>query len=170
MDSEDPGWVQRLEKDGVEEDSPARSVLAGRLKAHPSFGECYRSLGASPEIVAWVEEGYKLPFIQDPGVPQECANNVSAREHMQFVRQELAKLLQMGCVEKRAKPHFVNPLSVVYSNKWRLVLDCSRLLNPLLSKATVRLEDLSYLPDIFQAGDFGATDDLEAGYWQVNFR
>ena len=60
----------------------------------------------------------------------------------------------------------MNPISCVYSNKWRLVVDC-RLLNPYVAKHKIKLEDLRCVPTMVSKGGYMSTDDLEKGYWQV---
>ena len=56
---------------------------------------------------------------------------------------------------------------MVYSNKWRLVVDASRHLNPFLRKRKIKLEDLLAMADLVQQDDFLSTDNLESGYWHV---
>ena len=65
-----------------------------------------------------------------------------------------------------ARPRIINPIRCVFSNKWRLVVDC-RLLNAYVQKRKTKLEDLSVNPSVFSHGDFMSTNDLEKGYWQV---
>ena len=48
-----------------------------------------------------------------------------------FVESELERPVKLGILEEVSQPlRVVNPLTAVYSNKMRLVLDC-RLVNPL---------------------------------------
>jgi hypothetical protein len=67
----------------------------------------------------------------------------------------------------KTKPHVILPLSVVYSNKWRLVIDASRNLNPYLEDFKVKLSHLEVANDNLEAVDWMATLDLESGYHQV---
>ena len=57
--------------------------------------------------------------------------------------------------EVEDRPHVVNALSVVWSNKKRLVWD-ARELNKLIDTA-----------ELLEKNSYGATSDLEAGYFQV---
>ena len=101
------------------------------------------------------------------------ANNRSARERPEFVKAELDQLEKLGCIVKvDQKPRVVNPMSVVCeyslagwffksfaffvsdSNKWRLVLDGSRGLNPYCTARRTRLEDLSHIGRTVRKGDF----------------
>ena len=98
------------------------------------------------------------------------ANNRSARERPEFVRAELARLEKLGCIVKVSqRPRVVNPMSVVYSNKWRLVLDGSRGLNPYCTARRTRLEDLSHIGRTVRKGDFMVVNDHDSGYWFVSF-
>ena len=79
----------------------------------------------------------------------------------------MARQVKCGILsEVSYKPAVINPISCVYSNKWRLVVDC-RLLNPYLVKRKIKLEDLSCIPTMLSEGNFMSTDNLEKGYWQV---
>ena len=54
------------------------------------------------------------------------------------------RLESLGCIKRvNSRPHIVNPCSVVFSKKWRCVLDASLLLNPFCLKRKTRLADLS---------------------------
>ena len=59
-----------------------------------------------------------------------------------------------------SRPHIVNPISCVFTNKWRLVVDF-RLLNPYVVQRKIKLEDLSCVPAIVFKNDFMSKDDLE---------
>ena len=61
------------------------------------------------------------------------------------------------------KPRIINPISCVFLNKWRLVVDC-RLLNPFLYRCKTKLEDLYLISSVMTKDDFISTDDLEKGY------
>ena len=96
-------------------------------------------------------------------------NNRSARERPEFVKAELARLEKLGCIVKVSqRPRVVNPMSVVYSNKWRLVLDGSRGLNPYCTARRTRLEDLSHIGRTVRKGDFMVVNDHDSGYWYVS--
>ena len=73
-----------------------------------------------------IEYGYSLPFDSIPP-PSYEPNNKSARDDMQFVRKEVKRLSDLGCIEKvENRPRCVLPLSSVFSKKKRLVVDASR--------------------------------------------
>ena len=114
-------------------------------------------------VSRWMETGYELPFSSIPPNPLSANNNKSLFSNINFAAEEIDRQVKMGILsEVPWKPFIVNPISVVYSNKWRLVVDC-RLLNPFLVKRKVKLEDLNVIPDLVNPGDHMSTDDLEKG-------
>ena len=114
-----------------------------------------------------IENGYKLPFIEEPPDSFE-QNNFSARNDMDFVRAEVKRLESLRCIVKTSvRPKLVLPLSSVFSKKKRLVVDGSRCLNPYLKKRKVRLSDLRDIPDFVGEGDYLCADDLDSGYWHL---
>ena len=127
----------------------------------------YEDIGAHEYIVESIKNGYKLEFDEIP--PQSFTrNNRSARVKPDFVWEELLRLEKLGCISRsREKPHIVLPLSCVYSNKWRLVVDASRTLNPFCTKRKIKLEDLSHVGHTIRPGDYMVCNDLDSGYWHV---
>ena len=106
-------------------------------------------------------------FEEEPP-PSYLRNNRSALDRPEFVKKELARLEELGCIVRvNHRPRVVNPMSVVYSNKWRLVLDGSRHLNPYCQRRGVQLEDLSHVARTVGKGDFMVCNDHDSGYWHV---
>ena len=64
-------------------------------------------------------------------------------------------------------PHIVNPVSCVFSKKWRCVLDASIGLNPYCIKRKISLDNLSSIHKEVRQGDYMAVSDLDSGYWHV---
>ena len=59
-----------------------------------------------------------------------------------FTWVELQRLEKLGCIEKIDGPSYMEvPISLVYSNKWMLLMDSSHNINPYARKQ-VFLEDL----------------------------
>ena len=76
-----------------------------------------------------------IVFENGPPPPSFTLNNKSALEDRPFVRAKLQRLEDLGCiVREREQPTIVLPLSRVFSNKMRLVLDASRGLNPFCKR------------------------------------
>ena len=74
----------------------------------------------------------------------------------------------LGCIERvDIQPFVVMPLSAVFSNKWRLVLDASCHVNPYCTARPTRLEDLRTVATLVSPGDFMVANDLDSGYWHV---
>lgn len=125
--------------------------------------EEYRELGAEEYIIDLVKNGYKLVFDNEPPPPSFTPNNRSALEDPAFVRAELARLESLGCIERVVEPPLVVlPLSRVFSNKWRLVLDASRGLNPWCKYRGVKLDDLGHINNVVERGDYMVCNDLDS--------
>ena len=118
-------------------------------------------------VTCWMKTCYELPFASIPSKPLSALNNKSLHVNIEFAIAEIEREVKCGILsEVPWKPFIANPISVVYTNKWRLVVDC-RLLNPFLQKRKVKLEDLNVVPNLVSEGDYMSTDDLEKVYWQV---
>ena len=114
-----------------------------------------------------IEHKYRLPFSSEPPRSFE-GNNKSAREDLDFVRNELQRAENLGCIKKvNEQPHLVLPLSSVFSKKKRLVVDASRALNPFLRDRRVRLQDHRDVPEFVKPGDVFIIEDLDSGYWHL---
>jgi hypothetical protein len=91
----------------------------------------------------------------------------SALKEPNFVWNETRRLCLLGVTtEVEERPHVVNALSVVWSNKKGLVWDV-RELNKLIDAAKLPLETLEDAAELLEKNWYGATSDLEAGYFQV---
>lgn len=140
--------------------------VPGRLLGKTEF---YLEVRASQYIVDTVSHGYKLIFKDDQPPPRFIRrNNRSALENSSFVYKELKRLESLGCIRSvKTQPHIVNPVSCVYSKKWRCVLDASLGLNPFCLKRKIQLSDLKSIDKILEEGDFMTVSDLDSGYWHV---
>ena len=80
--------------------------------------------------------------------------------------QELKRLEKLQCVRQVSweDSRVIMPLSVVYSNKLRLVVDTSRHINPYITKCKNKLDSLDNFAFMVRQGDFVAVDDLDSGY------
>ena len=112
------------------------SRVPGRLLGKQAV---YIEIGAEPYVVEVISSGYKLEFDMEPPA-SFTQNNKSAREDPAFVRAELGRLEELGCIEKvQQRPYIVLPLSKVFSGKMRLVVDASRGLNPYCTSHGVKV-------------------------------
>ena len=117
-------------------------------------------------MVKWIRHGYELKLKSWPQ-PSYTRNNRSAREDPTFVWHEIRRLVLLGVMsEVEERPLVVNALSVVFSNKKRLVWDV-RELNKLIDDEKLTLETLDDAAELLEKNYYGATSDLEAGYFQV---
>ena len=116
-------------------DTETSGFKAGQLCATPEQLQFYtKTLDSGPMVTRWLTSGYEIPFSKVPTAPLSAKNNKSCRVNLEFARAEIKKQVSMGVLsEVPWKPYIVNPISCVFSNKWRLVVDC-RLLNPFVQK------------------------------------
>ena len=129
----------------------------------------YESIGADLEVIKWVRYGYEMKLNEWP--PDSYAkNNKSAMEDPLFVWHELRRLVELGVMAVvEEKPRVVNALSVVFSNKKRLVWDV-REINSRIDLEKLTLESLDDAAELLEENFFGATSDLEAGYSRSGWR
>ena len=123
-------------------------------------------LQANNWVLDTLQHGYALPFHTSP-ISMHLRNNLSARQHEKFVREEVEKLQLQGVVEfVDVKPDIVSPLTVASNSKGklRLCLDLSRTVNPLLTVQPVVLADLKQALQITEPGDWQAVYDLTSAY------
>ena len=140
------------------------SRVPGRLLGKD---EQYKLMKAEEHVLQTLRWGYKLQFESEPPA-SFVRNNKSALADPGFVRGELHRLESLGCTERvKDRPYITLPLSLVFSNKPRLVVDASRGLNPYCVKNPTRLEDLSQVGKVIQKGDWMVTNDFDSGYWHV---
>ena len=118
----------------------AGSFKAGQLCRTSKQLEFYsKTLDAGLIVTHWLTTGYEIPFIKVPRKPLSAKNNRSCISNLDFAREELQRQVKCGILsEVTYRPLIVNPISCVYSNKWRLVVDC-RLLNPYVAKRRIKL-------------------------------
>ncbi len=130
---------------------------------------------------AWVmtvlEEGYALQLKEEPSKNYEEENNASARQDIEFVREEVCKWQRQGIVSFVTNPpEVVSPLTVATrtntdgSVKWRLCWDGSRFLNPLLKDNKVKLAHLQAALEIMKKGDFQYKYDLANAFFHIKIR
>ena len=101
-------WIYKVSHNEHERELETVFVK-GRLKTHIAFS---RNIGAPDFVISVIQEGYKIPFIEEPPVAY-LRNNQSVLRHKEFVQQAISELLQSNrIVESITTPHVVNPLSV----------------------------------------------------------
>jgi hypothetical protein len=144
-------------------------LVLGAIGRPRCFSFWRDKLKASQFILDVISKGYKLPFKDGITPPSShLRNNKSALENKAFVDDQLFMFERIGAIRAtKVKPHLILPMSVVFSNKLRLVIDGSRNLNPFLEDQKVTLSHLDVANESLKAGQWFATLDLESGYHQV---
>ena len=108
------------------------TAVPGRLLGRV---EAYLEAGTSEYFLETIRYGHKLVFEKDTPPPPPCdfrPKNKSALSRPSFLYDELLHLEQLGCTRRiNFRSHIVNPCSVVFSKKWRCVLDASICLSHL---------------------------------------
>ncbi len=127
---------------------------------------------------SWVgrilDEGYVPNFTSEPGRYME-ANNKSALENIDFLRDKVAKWENQGYVQRLTEPaHCTNPLTVAEKYdlntdtvKLRPVLDLSRHVNLLVEDRPVQLDDLARIEHLLEPGDYMTAFDLKNMFFHV---
>jgi len=158
-------WLHHTSQ--LEKPLSTRMGVAGHVNSQEEHAAYYQDvLKADLEVVKWVRHGYELTLKEWPQ-SSYTKNNSSALKDPSFVWNEIKRLCLLGVMEEVEKrPHVVNALSVVFSNKKRLVWDV-RELNKLIEPAKLPLETLDDAAELLEKDSYGATSDLEAGYFQV---
>ena len=110
-------------------------------------------------VSRWIKTRYEIPFDMLPDTNLSAHNNKSVKVSIEFARQ-----VQMGILSEISwRPRSINPISLVWSNKWQLMINC-RHLNPHVGKHKIKLEYLNGVPSLVSQCNFISTDILETGY------
>ena len=134
--------------------------VPGSLR-NDDFAEFYRDvLKADKETVAIIRFGYNIPLDIMPPETGIMPNNKSCDSAPDFVLEEMVRYTSLGCILEVDRPSRVMlPLSVVFSNKTRLVVDTSRHLNPYVTKESTWLDSLDELEEMVKHGMWFPVDD-----------
>ena len=121
-------------------DRSSNKFVPGSIHTDDKLSYWKDTLRANQWVIDTLKFGYCLPLTSVPSQYEE-QNNLSAKENMQFVRQEVQSLVEQGVVEiVKQKPLCVSPLTVAIREKsdgqvkkW-LFWDGSRHINLLLKE------------------------------------
>ena len=117
-----------------------------------------------------LKDGYRLQ-IDRTKLPSEYyeKNNKSALDNVNFVGEEIKKLVSRGCIIRLdQRPRICNPLTVASKgNKLRLVLDLSRCINLLIMDTKFKLDDIKVATEMITGGEFMVVSDLRSAYHNV---
>ena len=140
-------------------------TIKGRLKQHVNF---WSDIGASPMILSIINDGYRIPFTDEPP-PMFCNNNRSARLEYSFVTKSILELLSSNRITEKSVPSYItSPLSVAQqaSGKKRLILDLSKL-NKFVQKTSFKLDDWKTGLQYLSKGALMFTFDLISSYHHI---
>ncbi|CAG2244135.1 unnamed protein product [Mytilus edulis] len=140
--------------------------VKNRLKNSLDF---WKNINASKFILDLIENGYKIPLINEPESVL-LRNNKSALEHKDFVEKAVQELIDASLIKEVSnRPHVVNPLTVSInsSGKGRLILDL-RHVNKQVVYSKIKFEDWKTASQFLTSDCFGFAFDLKAGYHHIN--
>lgn len=109
--------------------------VAGAIGKKENFWWWKNILRSTKEVLGIVQHGYKPNWKDGIPPPQSfLPNNQSALKNPELVESQLYQFEVMGCIRRiKSKAHTTMPLSTVFSNKWRLIIDASLHHSPYYS-------------------------------------
>jgi hypothetical protein len=151
----------------------------GRLvgKIHERVGFWVEHFCLDVYVPGILDHGFMVPVDWKKIEAYEEADNKSARTNYNFVREEVARLLEFGLVvEWDIKPRCCNPLTVALKRldngelKKRLVLDLSCCVNLAVKDDRYRMTTLQDDIDSTRKGNFQVVFDLKSAFHHVRLR
>ncbi len=133
----------------------------------------WREIGASEEVLTWIEEGVELTIQRD--VREDARQIPMTTEQQSWLKQELARLVNCNAVEVMGsgeRPQGIRAISPVFLvpkqglKRWRLVIDLRRV-NSTLPARPCKFETLSTLARMAGKGWWCLTFDLAQGYHHI---
>ena len=154
-------------------DRSSNKFVPGSIHTDDKLSYWKDTLRANQWVIDTLKFGYCLPLTSVPSQYEE-QNNLSAKENMQFVRQEVQSLVEQGVVEiVKQKPLCVSPLTVAIREKSdgqvkrRLCWDGSRHINLRLQEQKVNLSHLGVALETSLEGDFQLKYDLKSAFHHI---
>jgi hypothetical protein len=160
-----------------DEDLPAAASgflgkAVGTVHENQEYWE--QTFEANSYVSLILKNGYKIPVRMSAAqriTRYREKNNQSARNEMDFVRSEVARLLKDGqIVECKSPPRCTNPLSVAFkvnadgSIKRRLVIDLSRWVNGFITPDRFKMARFQDAIAHSLKGDFQSVFDISKAY------
>ena len=160
----------------------------GRCESVPVGGRIrfflneWRNIGASKQVLRWIQLGYPLRFKKDlidsknlpkltrlahPQVVTQYSNNQVKQQALDLLIQDL---LAKRCIREMAD-HEVGYFSRVFlvpkkSGGWRLVIDLSQL-NQSLAPVTFTMDTLAQVRKVLKQGMWATSIDLSDAYQHI---
>ena len=148
------------------------SDMPGSIHSESAI-QYYKQINAPPRVISILEQGYKLPFLEEKVESFWIPNNQSLFKNYTFAEAKLEEWIKDGYViETFERPNHISALSVATritvddKVKLRLCLDASHLNELLLTEAT-KLSTLELSEGLIEKGDFFVTLDLSNAYFHV---
>ena len=93
-----------------------------------------KTLDTGPIFSLWMATGCELSFNSFPPISLSAPNNKSLNTNLELAKAELERQVKMRILsEVPYRPFTINLISVVFTNKWRLMVNC-RLLKSVFSE------------------------------------
>ena len=152
--------------------SPEPIKVAGNIARQEFRSFWVNDLKADIWTLNVIQEGYRLPFSNEPGAYQE-RNNKSARQEKPYLIESVASLKDRGVVKRlQCRPWCTNPLTVSSrlvegKLKKRLCIDLSRHVNLFLMIEAMTMNTLDKSLALVQPGDWMATYDLTSAFHHI---
>ena len=151
---------------------PHSRSMPGSIHSKSSI-EFYKEINAPQRAISILEDGFKLPFINEEVTNFWIPNNQSLFKNYDFAQKKLEEWVKDGYVtETFERPPRISALSVATRTlvtdeiKLRLCLDASYLNDLLLTEAT-KLPTLELAEALIEKNDFFVTLDLRNAYFHV---
>jgi hypothetical protein len=150
-----------------------RGTAVGQIQDRVEYWEKFLTPG--PFVMGILKEGLRVPVDWDliPEQYEEKDNN-TAKDHYEFVLEEVARLVEAGQVVRwHKKPRCVNPLTVATKSKdggplkKRLVLDLSRCVNLACPGDLYTMATLKDALETTTKGDFQLVFDLKSAFHHI---
>ena len=143
--------------------------MAGHLHRKTSAcADAWREIGASPEVLSWIEDGVGIDWAGGPPAPFHHGGCAVPPEAAADWRALVSRLLLVGGIEYALDERFVSRAFLVPKKNggWRLVVDL-RWLNSHCVKQSVQYETLKSLRRFAMRNAWMVSFDLQDGYYHL---
>ena len=149
----------------------APTRIAGRLRDH---APAWRSLGAGPEVLNVVTNGYEIRFDCDERSILrriDTRNGQGCRDHDRWLWQTIPEMAAAGAIRRSSStPHIASRVNVLEKStpgKCRLTVDL-RVVNGFVTKTGFKYETFATFRDVIEEGDYMFSLDLGRAYYHVD--
>eukprot|EP00873_Tetraselmis_striata_P024520 jgi/Tetstr1/444784/TSEL_032632.t1 len=132
-----------------------------------------RDIGASDQVLRWIQEGVRIPF-RHSRPPPNFHNGISMQDatpaQLAFLEGELARFVESGAWEFGTCRNWVSRLFLVPKpgvNQWRCIIDL-RVLNSYCVRKRLKMEALLGVRHLTKKGDYMFSFDLQDGFYALD--